>query len=827
MAPTLTSPDMPVRMKRSGLDGEEQPPEQRPVARHRDLVQSELPGCSPEVLEFCQTPEGRFGARFSFDFVGMTRTRSIQPERSGEGEASGTNPDAAFQSLVKVLGPGDSLTFTFATAGKRHLQWKLSGAVKDADSMGLARIQGQGLFEAVHSLLVTLGGCCRFHARSVPEQRTENVAAPASHVYRLTPRPALVEAEKSKGPLGFQASVGSCENSKVRLSVPTTLPASGISIPELVATASAPMCVAVSIERVSLSERQHGALARTVESLQADVGRGSHSSAHCRGHAGPHPESLAKLGEELLKHGGVRLRCHALAGHPLSSSWLSFIGQEIFGSAIVVSEGGESEAAREDEHALEEYRPLSARSPKLFLDESAAERVAVSWCFEPDKLALPDSGIVLGHLADGQLAHAVRLHDSCRSRHCYVIGATGTGKSTLLYNLIQQDICAGEGVALLDPHGDLFEQVLAAIPKHRAKDVVILDPADPERAVGLNFLELSGANRAREEAFIVSELLSCFDRMYDMRQCGGPGFEQYFRNSLLLLMSAAEVPPTLLDVPRVFEDRDWRKSLLQRCPNPQVNGFWQMAQATTGDQALGNYGPYITNKLSAFTHHAVLRPIIGQRVSTIRFREVMDRRQILLVNLSKGALGERDAQFLGMLVFAKLSQAALSRFDLPPAKRTPFHLYVDEFQNLATNSIGVMLAEARKFGVSLTLANQNTAQLAKAGDSLLETVLGNVGSLVAFRLGVPDAERLRPYFAPELGAADLQRMGNYLAAARLMKPHGPTAPFIFQSLPPEPPKFSVTRPARLRRLRHRYTEPVAEVERDIARRFGNSKITVS
>jgi hypothetical protein len=418
----------------------------------------------------------------------------------------------------------------------------------------------------------------------------------------------------------------------------------------------------------------------------------------------------------------------------------------------------------------------------------------------------------------GRSTEAVRFAPADRSRHCYVCGATGTGKSTLLYNLIAQDIESGEGVCLIDPHGDLFDQVLASIPAHRQDDVMIVDPCDPEYAVGLNFLECSGPNRAQQMNFVSNEFIKIFDRLYDLKITGGPVFEQYMRSALLLVMDNTIEGGTLLDVLGLFEDAAYRKRLIESSKNPHVASFWrQIAERGVGETSLASLAPYVTSKLNQFTCNALIRPIIGQPTTTIDLRAAMDQGRILLVKLSTGLLGELDTQLLGMLLLGKIYAAAMGRATMPPPDRRPFNIYVDEFQQFTTDTVAFMLSGARKFGLRLTLANQNLSQLlANIGkQNVLEAVLGNCGTLLCFRLGVADADRLDAYTRPELTSRDLQELPDFQAATRLLVRNAPTRPFVLSTLPARSVAGTVDSQAIVEQSRLRYAKPIAEVEQAI------------
>ena len=383
----------------------------------------------------------------------------------------------------------------------------------------------------------------------------------------------------------------------------------------------------------------------------------------------------------------------------------------------------------------------------------------------PAPTDLPDQGVLLGvHRApDGVRPVRCPLED--RRRHMYVVGQTGTGKSTLFLGMILQDLRAGHGLGLIDPHGELVDEVLACVPPEREADVICLDPTDLERPVGINLLE---APTPLEKDFCINYLMDVFDLLYNLMETGGPIFEMYMRNALyLLLHQPPAFRPAVVDVPPVFQRLEFRKALLDTCTNPYVVDFWtKEAERTTGDIGLKNVAPYITSKLSRFIYNEVVRGIVGQRRSTIDFRRVMDEGKVLLVDLRKGLLGSINSHFLGMMVVGKLFAAALGR---RPGRggRGPrdFYLYVDEFHNLATPTFVSILSEARKYRLALVLTNQYVAQLPPY---VVQGILGNVGTLVSLRVGSADADLLRHAFGDVVSAGDLQGLPNWHAYVRLL-----------------------------------------------------------
>ncbi len=420
---------------------------------------------------------------------------------------------------------------------------------------------------------------------------------------------------------------------------------------------------------------------------------------------------------------------------------------------------------------------------------------------------LPISGTLVGESIFRGEARPVYITDDDRRRHLYVIGQTGTGKSGLLQNMAIADVLAGKGVAVVDPHGDLIDAVLANIPESRYQDVIVFDPSDRLYPLGLNMLEYD-QNYPEQKTFIVNEMLNIFDRLYDLKTTGGPMFEQYMRNALLLLMEDAEnEPATLMEVPRVFTDADFRERKLERIKNPVVVDFWEKeATKAGGDAALANITPYVTSKFGNFIANDYMRPIIAQTKSAFNFRKVMDEGKILLVNLSKGRIGDINANLLGMVVVGKLLMAALSRVDIPQEKRRDFNLFIDEFQNFTTDSISTILSEARKYRLNLVVAHQFIAQLQ---EKIRDSVFGNVGSMAVFRVGAEDAEFLGKQFEPIFTKNDLLNLDNRHAYVKLLIAGTTARPFNMRTM-----QFSVGEPLKRDALKE-YSRKTYGIERNV------------
>ena len=407
--------------------------------------------------------------------------------------------------------------------------------------------------------------------------------------------------------------------------------------------------------------------------------------------------------------------------------------------------------------------------------ESSPHLKQARFTHAPAPLTLPHMGSLLGINTYRNEKTDVYLVPEDRLRHLYIIGQTGTGKTGLMKSMIMQDIKNGEGCCFIDPHGSDILDILAAVPPERYKDVIYFDPADLSRPFALNFLEYD-FSRPEQKTFIVNELLSIFRRLYgDVPESMGPAFEQYFRNATLLVMEDPSSGSTILDIARVLSNDAFRAEKLAKCLNPIVSQFWNdIVAKTKGDFSLAEIVPYITNKFDDFTANDFIRPIIGQQESSFKFREVMDTKKILLVNLSKGRLGERNANLLGLIVVGKLFMAALSRADNPRAVYPPFYLYIDEFQNVTTESIPGILSEARKYKLSLSLAHQFLKQI---DEKFRDAVFGNVGNMAVFRVGEEDAEFFEKQFAPTFRALDFVNIENRNAYVRILAGGVPQKPF--------------------------------------------------
>ena len=393
---------------------------------------------------------------------------------------------------------------------------------------------------------------------------------------------------------------------------------------------------------------------------------------------------------------------------------------------------------------------------------------------------IPDKGLLLGYNLFRGVKKPIRLGLSDRQRHMYAVGQTGTGKSTFLENLALQDMLDGNGFAFVDPHGDTAERLLAMVPRERTEDVIYFSPSDMEYPMGLNLFEYQTAD---QKDFLIQEALNMLYKLYDPQHQGimGPRYEHLFRNAALTVMADPN-GGTFIDIPKLFRDQQYVKQKLQYVTDQNVIEFWQkeMPQSQRSNE-FGEVVSWFVSKFGAFLSNEMMRNIIGQTKSSFDLRDVMDSGKILLVNLSKGRLGELNSKLLGMIFVMKFQAAAMSRANVPEDQRRDFALYVDEFQNFSTDSFATIMSEARKYHLNLIVANQFTTQLT---DEIRDAVFGNMGTIVAFRIGQPDVEALSRYFQPTFDGNDLVRVPNHNAIIRTLVGGVPTQPFSMATLPP-------------------------------------------
>lgn len=426
-----------------------------------------------------------------------------------------------------------------------------------------------------------------------------------------------------------------------------------------------------------------------------------------------------------------------------------------------------------------------------------------------------EEGLLLGYNEFRGTKKQIRLSTGDRRRHAYMIGQTGTGKSVSLENLAYQDMMDGRGFAFIDPHGDSAEELLGMVPKERVEDVIYFSPGDMDNPIGLNLFEFENQD---QRDFLIQETIAMLYRLYDPGHTGiiGPRYEHWFRNAALTIMSDPN-GSTFIDVPQVFNDQSFTDEKMKYITDRTVLDFWNKEMAQTSEANKSEVLGWFVSKFGAFLSNEMMRNIIGQTKSGFNLREIMDNKKILLVNLSKGRTGELNSQLLGMIFVMKFQAAAMGRADMPADQREDFCLYVDEFQNFATDSFESILSEARKYKLNLVLANQFMTQLT---DKIREAIIGNVGTVISGRIGITDAEILQKKFAPTFDAEDLTKLPNFQTVASVMINNVPSAPFSMSLIPPMGKSNPQLRDALKRLSAAKYGRPRAQVEKEIFARLG-------
>jgi len=445
------------------------------------------------------------------------------------------------------------------------------------------------------------------------------------------------------------------------------------------------------------------------------------------------------------------------------------------------------------QHLLDTEFPLIGEKKSLLVAEELAsifhfpcsrynQSPVIKWLdykILPAPTNVPTQGILLGHNVYRGEKREIRMLRNDRTRHHYCIGKSGSGKSVFLSYLARQDILNGDGVCVIDPHGDLIEELIQFVPKERAKDTIIFNPGDTERPMGLNILE---GKTPEEMDMAASQATEIFIKIFG-DEIFGPRIQHYFRNACLTLMEDKEEGATLIDVPRIFVDTDFMKYKVSKVTNPVVKSFWEHEYANTGEREKQEMIPYFSAKFGPFITNSIIRNIIGQPKSAFNIRECMDSKKILLINLSKGKIGDLNTQLLGLVVVARLQMAAMSRVDIPESQRSDFYLYVDEFQNFATDSFCSILSEARKYHLAMIMANQYIKQLEKKNDtSIRDAVFGNVGTMMSFKVGADDGEYLAKEYAPVLTEQDIILISNYKAYIKLNINNTTSRPFSLETI---------------------------------------------
>ncbi len=453
---------------------------------------------------------------------------------------------------------------------------------------------------------------------------------------------------------------------------------------------------------------------------------------------------------------------------------------------------------------------------------STTETPNIEWLkarVAPPPHNVPKEGILLGESVFRGRRIPIHMLRDDRRRHMYIIGTTGTGKSTIMVNMMIQDIKNGEGCCLIDPHGEAVEAILRNIPPERADDVILFDPGDTDRPMGLNMLEVHGES---EKDFATGEMIAIFYKLVSDPSMIGPMFEHYMRNAMLTLMSDINNPNTIVEIPRILTDKEFQKFQLKHVTDPIIRAFWEKELPQTSGQTKGEMLPYLVSKIGAFIENTMMRNIIGQPRSSFDFGDIMNNQKIFLANLSKGKIGEMNMKLLGMILVTKLQMAAFERVNIPQDQRKDFFLYMDEFQNFITDSIATILSEARKYKLNLIMAHQYVAQLSpKQGDTKVrDAVFGNVGTLAVYRVGVDDSEMIAKQLAPTFNEFDVMNVEAYTTYLKLMVKNEQARPFSMKVFR-DPPGDQKIAEAIKQLSRYKFGRDKAIVEAEI---FEKSKL---
>jgi Helicase HerA, central domain/Type IV secretion-system coupling protein DNA-binding domain len=685
--------------------------------------------------------------------------------------AWGLDPDHQFRLIFTNEGAG-AFSFRICFSGKNQSWAQSTRAVADL----------QAGFDAA---LAAAGLCCCFANESDPDRAASDlgwqteILPPGIHFadcdgrYRpLSPLSPRLVVNNGAPPIEFST-----------LLAPPRV-AQFASLDALLRSLAAAKCATRLI--ISIRSRLIRADETRVLSSIRDKGMVMSSFARTDGlpplNAREVAQPVAGLLRSIEREGrAIELSVRIEAAAPLSDTILRLAAAVFWGA---------HQFSKEQAIACRDWRrliPVGYQLPQWLPSTAALEALGTPIRLAPSRRE-PCEGRLLGKTSDGD---EVRLTEAALARHLYCVGATGSGKSTLLANLVLQDIAANRGLLLIDPHGDITADVLARVPPKATKRVVSLDLADPDYTPGLNMLNVGSGDPDMAKSLICGELLRIFKtELYpDVPEGFGPMFETYFRNALMLLLET-EGPSTatIVDVPRVFQDDRYRELLIDCCPNRHVRDFWKRTagRVTHTEIELENITPYVTSKFEPFLGSRSIRTIVGQPNTTLDFGTFMDQGHAVLISLAKGALGTNEARVLGLLLLQQIQIACMARVRRPQQERRAFTLYVDEAQSFIGGALTELLAEARKFGLSLVLANQTMAQLSgRTSRALIDLVLGNVANLLALRVGVSDAEVLAPWFRPYLAVDDLVSMPDFSAAARILEGRRPGDPVVID-LPPLP-----------------------------------------
>lgn len=774
----------------------------------------------PDILIVKSERENKFEGIFEAALSGVKRKEEYTFEDLSENKT--------ISSVTRHMEPGDKINFFYSGSHQTPFDWRIQGIVSGKTE---AEAEDGAMRLHENTLLGIHAECMDYQFTPLSVARMKTREGGSKYETRAVSDRLEIRAN-TRHDIGFKKHGEDSIHGPVLLRLPLLTEGNSRAsnrIPLVLRHAKEPVTICCSITCVQLSSADLNLVECTLEWLQHTSENHLEFNDSIRWPL--YDKTLLDTAQKVLsawlnKKTGYHYEVRVISKTPIPASLLGVAANDLLPMqhtlGYINKRSLSDTAASPDKKVcdLSNMLPLGHAEPVLFPDPRLLLEMDAPRMYNTQYICSAPTGNKIGYLRQGFKNTTINFSERDRDRHCYIIGATGTGKSTLLANMIVQDIKAGEGVSVLDPHGDLFQQIIPHIPNNRLKDLVLIDPTDDHHVTGINLLECSSENRDMEINFNINEMMQIFHKLYHSETMG-PMFENYMRTAMLILMDQ-KVPrdASLLEVIRIFQDKKFRASCIEGCNNDMAKAFWeQTAEKCSGDQSLPNMGAYVTSKLNTFTYNRLIRNIVCQRKSTVDFHMVMDTRKILLVNLSKGALGQLNSRFLGMLITGKIFSAALSRIKCPESARVPHYLYIDEFQNFTTDTVAYMMSEARKFQLRITLANQNMnqiqANLDYSQDNVLEAVLGNVGTMLCFRTGPMDTAHIEKYTLPEINAQDLQYLPDFHVAAKLLVNGTPVRPFVFQTLPFTKSPLQPIHTTAINLVKRKYTCPVDAVEKEI------------
>ncbi len=565
-----------------------------------------------------------------------------------------------------------------------------------------------------------------------------------------------------------------------------------------------PLQVIIRLRPAELSSAQRKAMENDIQACELFLHSGKPYQISLQHQAALLRSALLNQLSELY-NGALGVGVFLLAGHSIDPSLSNILGQalttrdcmsekdSIYSGGFAVSAVNIKKAVRSNyfpeqaPYAISEAA-CAFRLPSPPMQEIPGlpmRRSRTNLSLLPDFDIGKEDGVDLCRNIHNGMSQPVRLPADDRMRHTFIIGQTGTGKSTLMESMILQDIRAGHGLAVIDPHGDMVDSILGKIPPERIDDVIIFDFLDRKRPLGFNLLQW---HTEEERDFVIDEIYDTLDKIYSMKVTGGPIFETNLRGMLRLLMgsnpAAADYKPTILEFRDCYLHAGFRKWLMKRIDDHITTDFIKELEKTGGDASLNNLAPYITSKFGRFVHDITLMNIIGQEQTSFNFDEIMAEGKIFLVKLGKGRFGSSVSALLANQLVSRFKHAAMKRGEMRPEERRDFYLYVDECHNLPASNFTELLSEARKYRMGLVLATQYATQLCSdiPGDNLLSAILGNVGCMTIFRLGQEDARLLAQSLYPYFNTMDIIGLPNWQGYCRLQIRNATVTPFSFESM---------------------------------------------